>query len=69
MKLTPVKDKLANSIWDSIRLDVVSKTCNPTSDKIYRKIINEMCTPNLESIQDMHQIILNNLQNEINTSK
>ena len=69
MKLTPVNNKLYNSIWKPIRLDVDNKTSNSTSWEVYRKMKVEICYPNYESISRMQIGILNKLKNEINTSK
>jgi len=63
MKLTPVKDKLYNSIRKSIHWDVDDKTRNSTSMEVYRKIINEIHIPNRESIQEIQIRTLRNLKN------
>lgn len=63
MKLTPINNKLENSIWDSIRLDARNKTSNSASWEVYWKINNEIWNPNLESISWMQQRTLRNLQN------
>lgn len=62
MKLTPIKDKLENSITDKIYYDVFNKTWDSTSREILLKIDNEIYNPNWESIQEMQRRTLRNLQ-------
>jgi len=69
MKLTPVNKKLENSIRNLIHSDVTNKTYNSTSREVYWKIRNEIYNSNWESIEGMKRRTLDNLQNEINTSK
>lgn len=63
MKLTPVNEKIANSIWNSMNSDVSDKTYDSTSREVYWKIDNEIWIPNRESIQEMQIRTLNSLKN------
>lgn len=66
MKLTSIKDKLIESINDSITWKCSDTAYDSTSSYIYWEIDNEIFTPNLESIQSMQIRTLENLENEIN---
>lgn len=63
MKLTPVNEKIANSIWNSMNSDVSDKTYDSTSREVYWKIYDEIRNPNSESISGMQIRTLENLQN------